>query len=182
MKEILTADNGSLAAKAGELTEKGMNAVQTLKSQNIWDVLANIIPQDWNDNWDAFKMQLLVGLVIIVALIVLLSVLPSVVRNFIRGLDVAVVGGVLVWLGMRTPEIIFVTEMELPLIITGIVLIVLGIFIFIVSKVVAGKRHAKERRKEEMKHLDEQKLAKETAKPVQAEAVEALPEKEDKKK
>ncbi len=181
MKDLLTADNGSLAAKAGELSEKGMNAVQTLKSQNIWDVLANIIPQDWNDTWDAFKMQMLTGLLIIVVLILLLSVMPSVVRNFLRGLDVAVIGGVMVWLGTRVPEIIFVTEMEVPLIGIGIALIVLGLAIFIIAKIHAGRKNAKQRYKAEAeakaaKDAELEKRAEKLAEPAEVEL--KLPENE----
>lgn len=171
MKDLLVAGS-QLAAKTGELSEKGMNAVQTLKNDNIWDVLANIIPQEWTDSWDTFKMQLFIGLLIVVGIVLILSVCPSVVRSFIRGLDVAAVGGVLVWLGTRVPEILFIDDMELPLVGVGVALIVLGLFIFIVAKVMGGRRRAKERFKAETearKQKDLAKRAEELAKPAEVE-------------
>lgn len=150
MKDLFFGEN-SLTSRAGELTEKGLNAVQTLREQNIWDVLAKLIPQEWNDAWDAFKMKMLIWLLIIVGLFILISLCSQAIKRIIRGLDIAAVGGLLVWLGTKVPDIVFVRDLEKTLMMIGIGLLVFGLAIFVISRFVAGKIKNREKAKFEAK-------------------------------
>ena len=115
MKEILT----DAASKVAEKANQAVDTAQYFTSGEFW-----------ND----FVMGGLKFIFIAIVALVLFNALFNGVYRFIRGLDVAAIGGVFTWFAIKIHDIPVVCQMSKPLLLLGLGMIVLGILIFIVFR------------------------------------------------
>ena len=91
----------------------------------------------------AFESKLVLYIIIGVAAIVIVNLLLDGVRKFIRGLDTAALGALLIFLGYKASEVKLVSVLSHLLYLIGGTLLVLGILIFVIMRLIKSKRKAK---------------------------------------
>lgn len=94
-----------------------------------------LIPQALFDNWHAFTHKMFIAIILVIIALVLVNTVFDSVRRVIRGLDVAAVGGVILWGSTKIPNIVFIRELISPMQKLGMVLVAVGVVLFIVFKV-----------------------------------------------
>lgn len=113
--------------------------VTTKVSEFDWEKL---IPQDLFDKWDAFTTKLFITIIVAVVVLVLINTVFDSVRRVIRGLDVAAVGGLFVWISYKIPDFVFIRNLKDPSMKLGVALIAVGLILFVVFKIIGAKTHA----------------------------------------
>ena len=91
----------------------------------------------------AFETKLMLYIVLGVAALVIVNLLLDGIRRYIRGLDSAALGALLIFLGYKASEFKLVAVLTNRLYLIGGTLFVLGILIFIIMLTVKRKRAVK---------------------------------------
>lgn len=173
--------NALLMAKV-DLVEKGKSALEGVKDTDVMELVKKVIPDDWFTAWDDFKLKIFLWIGALVVLLILINLCSDAIQRAIRGLDLLIIGGLMVWLGIKVPDIIFIGELKMPLILLGGALGIVGILIFILRKTRGHRKKVKAAEKakmEAMKEMEKQAAA-ETAAKEAKEAAEAKTETADK--
>ncbi len=89
-----------------------------------------------------FKLTLFVIGAIVVLVIV--NLLLDGIRKYIRGLDTAALGGILIWVGYKASGLAMISVVTKLLYLIGGTLLVVGLLVFILSKLFRRKRPAKQ--------------------------------------
>lgn len=105
--------------------------------------------------WDDFKMNVLLWVVVAIVAIILICTLFDGVRRAIRGLDVAAIGGLFIWIGTKIPDVPLLNDLKAPALYLGLGLVVLGVIVFIIAKTVGRKRQKKKDAKKRSKLEDQ---------------------------
>lgn len=115
MKETLA----NLAGKATDMAQTVKEFLQYFSS---------------GDAWHDFVMHAILYLVIGIVAFVLVNTVFDSVRNFIRGLDVTLIGAAIAFIGFKLKDIPLLNEFSNPMLIIGGILAVLGLILFVVFK------------------------------------------------
>ena len=91
----------------------------------------------------AFESKLMLYIVLGVIALVIVNLLLEGVRRFIRGLDTAGLGALLIFLGYKASEFKLVSVLTNLLYLIGGTLFVLGVLIFVLMTLIKRKRTAK---------------------------------------
>ena len=91
----------------------------------------------------ALESKLMLYIIVGVVALVIISLLLDGIRKFIRGLDTAALGALLIWLGYKSSEIALVSVLTNLLYLVGGTLLVTGLIVFILLKVIRRKRAVK---------------------------------------
>ena len=87
-----------------------------------------------------FKLVLfIIGLIVA---LVIVNLLLDGIRRYIRGLDTAALGGIILWLGYKASSISFISLVTNLLYLIGGTLCAVGLLVFILSKMFGRKRKA----------------------------------------
>lgn len=106
-----------------------------------------------------FKTKLILYIIIGIIVLVVISVLLDGIKKYIRGLDTAALGALLIWLGSISNKYALVKTLSDLLYLVGGTLVVVGLLVFVVIKVRRGKRRA--RKKQAMKQAAGKELQEE---------------------
>ena len=79
---------------------------------------------------DTLKIYIIIGLIAIV----LISLLFDLVRKYIRGLDMAAIGGLLLWIGFKIKEVPIIKGLCGALSLAGRTLLIAGLVVFAVIR------------------------------------------------
>ena len=109
----------------------------------------------------AFKSKLILYIIVGIVALVIISVLLDGIKKYIRGLDIAALGALLFWLGTVSNKYALVKALSDLLYLVGGTLVVVGLLVFIIIKLVRGKRRA--RRKQAMRQEAEKEAAEKEA-------------------
>jgi hypothetical protein len=90
----------------------------------------------------AFESKLVLYIIAGVVALVIVNLLLDGIRKFIRGLDTAALGALLIFLGYKASEFKLVSVLTNLLYLIGGTLFVLGILIFIIMSMIRKKRSA----------------------------------------
>ena len=88
----------------------------------------------------ALESKLMLYIIVGVVALVIINLLLDGIRKFIRGLDTAALGALLVWLGYKSTQLPLVSVLSNLLYLVGGTLLVAGLIVFILLKVVRRKR------------------------------------------
>ena len=75
--------------------------------------------------------------------LVIVNLLLNGIRKYIRGLDTAALGGIILWLGFESSKIAVVSVLKNLLYLVGGTLCITGLVVFVISLLVRNKRAAK---------------------------------------
>ena len=75
--------------------------------------------------------------------LVIVNLLLDGIRRYIRGLDTAALGGIILWLGFESSKIAVVSVLKNLLYLVGGTLCITGLVVFVISMLVRSKRSAK---------------------------------------
>ena len=92
---------------------------------------------------DGFKGKLILYIILGITAVVIISVLLDGIKKYIRGLDTAALGGLLIWLGYEANKIALVRTLSDLLYLVGGTLVVVGLIVFIIIRMIKGKRKAR---------------------------------------
>ena len=106
-------------------------------------------------NADGFKGKLILYIIVGIVALVIVNLLLDGIRRYIRGLDTAVLGALLIWLGYQSDKIALVRTLSDLLYLVGGTLAVTGLVVFIITMIIRGKRNARDKYK--AKHQELQK-------------------------
>ena len=98
------------------------------------------------DKADALRTKLILYIIVGIIVIVIVSVLLEGVRKVIRGLDTAALGALFFWLATKLDNVPVVAELARYLYAAGATLFIVGILVFIITKLFGRRRR---RRKDE---------------------------------
>ena len=98
-------------------------------------------------NMDGAKSKLILYIIAGVIVLVIVSVLLDGIRKFIRGLDIAALGALFIWLGYQADKHALANTFSDLLYLVGGTLAVTGLLLFIVIKLIRGKRKARKQYK-----------------------------------
>ena len=118
---------------------------------------------------DSIKDNLFLYIILGIIALVIISVLLDGIKRFIRGLDIAALGALFIWLGFEADKIAIASSVSDLLYLVGGTLAVTGVLVFIIIKLIRGKRKARRNRamqqaaEKEQRELEE-KRAREKAK------------------
>lgn len=101
---------------------------------------------------DGFKSKLILYIILGIVAIVIVSLLLDGIRKYIRGLDTAALGALLIWLGYQADKVALVRTLSDLLYLVGGTLAVVGLLVFIIMRMIKGKRKA--RNQYEAKHQE----------------------------
>ena len=111
---------------------------------------------------DATKSKLILYIVAGIVALVIVSLLLDGIRKFIRGLDTAALGALFIWLGYEANKFALVKNLSDLLYLVGGTLVVTGLLVFIIIRLIRGKRKARDAYKAKHQELErEQKAQKE---------------------
>ena len=96
-----------------------------------------------NQHASAFETKLMMYIILGVVAIVIVNLLLDGVRKFIRGLDTAALGALLIFLGYKASELQLVSVLTNLLYLVGGTLVAVGILVFVLMMIIKGKRSAK---------------------------------------
>lgn len=122
-----------------------------------------------------FKLTLFVIGAIVVLVIV--NLLLDSIRKYIRGLDTAALGGILIWVGYKASDLAMISVVTKLLYLIGGTLLVVGLLVFILFKLFRRKRPSKQYGGAPMpeKHLAKDKDKTVDVQPVDDKSVEVEP-------
>ena len=92
---------------------------------------------------DGTKTKVILFIVAGIVLIVLIGLLIDGIRKYIRGLDTAALGGLLLWLGYKNSENAATQSLSELMYIVGATLLVTGLLVFIIIKIIRHKHKQK---------------------------------------
>lgn len=101
---------------------------------------------------DGFKGKLIFYIIVGIVALVIISALLDGIKKYIRGLDTAALGALLIWLGYESNKIALVKSLSDLLYLVGGTLVVVGLLLFIIIKIIRAKRRA--RNKYQAKHQE----------------------------
>ena len=104
----------------------------------------------------AFKSKLILYIIVGIVALVIISVLLDGIKKYIRGLDTAALGALLIWLGSVSNKYALVKTLSDLLYLVGGTLVAVGLLVFIIIKVIRGKRRA--RKKQAVKQAAEKEI------------------------
>ena len=90
----------------------------------------------------AFESKLMLYIILGVVALVIVNLLLDGVRKYIRGLDTAALGALFIFLGYKASEFKLVSVLTNLLYLIGGTLFVLGTLVFIVMRLIRGRRKA----------------------------------------
>lgn len=105
--------------------------------------------------WDDFKMNVLLWVVVAIVAIILITAIFDGVRRVIRGLDVAAIGGLFIWISTKIPDLPLLNDLKAPAMYIGLGLVVIGLIVFVFSKTV-GRQRQKTKEKKTRSKLESQ--------------------------
>lgn len=114
------------------MSQDAQNALNSIISGEAWNAVTA--------SWDDFKTSVLLWVVVGVVALVLVLTLFDGLRSAIKGLDVSALGALFVWLSVKIPDFALVQDLKEPTLVIGAVLIVLGVVIFVVTKISRARR------------------------------------------
>ena len=91
---------------------------------------------------DSLEFKLVLFIVGLIVALVIVNLLLDGIRRYIRGLDTAALGGIIIWLGYKASGISFISLVTNLLYLIGGTLCVVGLIVFILSKMFGRKRKA----------------------------------------
>ena len=103
------------------------------------------------DKADALKSKLILYIIVGIVVIVIISLLLEGVKQFIRGLDTAALGGLFLWLGYKANDIPLIKATSSLLLAAGGTLFVVGILVFVITRVFRRRRVARKVNRERQK-------------------------------
>ena len=89
--------------------------------------------------------------------LVIVNLLLDGIRRYIRGLDTAALGGIMLWLGYESSKLALVNVLTNLLYLIGGTLCVTGLIVFVISMVVRSKRSARRSGPPMPKHAQDSK-------------------------
>lgn len=95
------------------------------------------------DKKDALEFKLALYIVLGIVAIVVISLLLDSIRRFIRGLDTAALGALLLWIGHKASEIKIISIVSNLLYLIGGTLFAVGLLVFIVLTLFKRRRAKK---------------------------------------
>ena len=111
----------------------------------------------FRDNPEIFRSKILLYVIAGIVAIVILSLILDRVRKYIRGLDTAAIGALVFWLGYKVSQLPAVPKGVAEIIIlTGAVLFIVGLLVFIFKVVFKRKRRHKEAGKHDVQDNPEE--------------------------
>ena len=113
------------------------------------------------DGLDSFKTKAILYIVLAVFVLVILSVLLDGIRKYIRGLDTAVFGGLVIWLAYEANQYSLTKSAAVYIFAAGGALLVSGIIVFMISNSIRSSRNR--RRTMDGPPMPEKHLAEEDA-------------------
>ena len=105
---------------------------------------------------EGFKGKLILYIVAGIVVLVIISLLLDGIRKYIRGLDTAALGALLIWLGYEANKFALVKSLSDLLYLVGGTLVVVGLLVFIIIKLIRGKRKARDKYKAKHQELEKQ--------------------------
>jgi membrane protein implicated in regulation of membrane protease activity len=118
---------------------------------------------------DSLEFKLILYIILGVVALVIIHVLIDGIRRYIIGLDSAVLGGLLVWLGIKAQDIAVISVVSNLLYLIGGTLLASGLVVFVLVKIFRHGRKAKEIKPGPVDKLRAEQSAKENA-PVEVPA------------
>ena len=111
----------------------------------------------FRENPEIFRSKILLYVIGGIIAIVILSLILDRVRKYIRGLDTAAIGALVFWLGYKVSQLPAVPKGVAEIIIlTGAVLFIVGLLVFIFKVVFKRKRRHKEAGKHDVQDNPEE--------------------------
>ena len=111
----------------------------------------------FRDNPEIFRSKILLYVIAGIVAIVILSLILDRVRKYIRGLDTAAIGALVFWLGYKVSQLPAVPKGVAEIIIlTGAILFIVGLLVFIFKVVFKRKRRHKEAGKHDVQDNPEE--------------------------
>lgn len=98
------------------------------------------------DKKDALEFRLTLYIVLGIVAIVVVSLLIDGIRKYIRGLDTAALGALLIWIGYQASKIKVISVVTNLLYLIGGTLVAAGLLVFILLKIIRRKRARKRAR------------------------------------
>lgn len=95
------------------------------------------------DKRDALEAKLMLYIVLGIIAIVVVSLLLDGIRRYIRGLDTAALGALLIWAGYQASKIKIISVVTNLLYLIGGTLVAVGLLAFILLKIIRRKRARK---------------------------------------
>lgn len=98
-----------------------------------------------SDNLDGIRTKAILYIIVGIIALVIINLLLDSIRKFIRGLDTAALGAVLIWLGFEAKKLTIVKAVSDLLLLIGWTLVIVGLLVFILIKLFRGKRNRRKR-------------------------------------
>lgn len=106
---------------------------------------------------EGFKGKLIFYIIVGIVALVIISALLDGIKKYIRGLDTAALGALLIWLGYESNKIALVKSLADLLYLVGGTLVVVGLLLFIIIKIIRAKRRARNRYKAKHQEIENSK-------------------------
>ena len=112
---------------------------------------------------DSLEFKLILIIILGVVALVIINVLIDGIRRYIIGLDSAVLGGLLVWLGIKAQDIAVISVVSNLLYLIGGTLLASGLVVFVLVKIFRHGRRQKEIKPGPVEKLRAEQAAQEKA-------------------
>ncbi len=89
---------------------------------------------------DALEFKIMLYIILGIIAIVVVSLLIDGIRRYIRGLDTAALGALLIWVGYQASKIKIISVVTNLLYLIGGTLLAVGLLVFILLKIIRRKR------------------------------------------
>ena len=106
---------------------------------------------------DGFKGKMILYIIAGIVILVIVSALLDGIKKYIRGLDTAALGAILIWLGYESNKLALVKSLSDLLYLVGGTLVVAGLLLFIIIKIIRGKRRARNKYKAKHQEIENSK-------------------------
>ena len=113
------------------------------------------------DKLDAFRTKLIIYIVIGIVIIVIISLLLDGIRKIIRGLDIAALGALFLWLGIKSKNVILINVASRYLLAAGGTLFIIGLLVFLILRLIRRKHDDRVYMKRQRKLEKQQTIIKE---------------------
>lgn len=104
---------------------------------------------------DSIEFKLALTIIGIILAVVIVSLLLDGIRKFIRGLDIAALGVLIIWLGHKASKIALISVVTKLVNLIGITLLIVGILVFVLLRLIRSGRSSRKKREIEVDSADD---------------------------
>lgn len=98
------------------------------------------LASSFTEKKDALEFRIMLYIILGIIAIVVVSLLIDGIRRYIRGLDTAALGALLIWVGYQASKIKVISVVTNLLYLIGGTLLAVGLLVFILLKIIRRKR------------------------------------------